>query len=86
MTKQGDTAIATGNWGCGVFKGDHVLKFLIQLIAISASNKSGMLYHTFGDDDLQQALFHIHGTILRKHQTTSKFSIWKTRFFFQFEN
>jgi hypothetical protein len=28
--------VATGNWGCGAFRGDPEFKFLIQLLAASA--------------------------------------------------
>jgi len=31
--------VATGNWGCGVFKGDAPLKAIIQLIAASQGTK-----------------------------------------------
>jgi hypothetical protein len=31
--------IATGNWGCGVFKGDAPLKAIIQLLAASQGKK-----------------------------------------------
>ena len=30
-----EKTISTGNWGCGVFGGDHELKFLQQWIAAS---------------------------------------------------
>jgi poly(ADP-ribose) glycohydrolase len=72
MSKQYDPAIATGNWGCGIFKGDKILKFLIQLIAISASSRSGMVYHTFGDPNLQQVLFRLHDLFIKNHATISK--------------
>ena len=35
--------VATGRWGCGAFAGDDELKFIIQWLACSASNKK-MLY------------------------------------------
>lgn len=41
--------IATGNWGCGVFRGDPELKALIQWVAASASGCPVIVYHTFGD-------------------------------------
>jgi poly(ADP-ribose) glycohydrolase len=41
--------IATGNWGCGAFGGDKVLKFLIQWIAFSVSKRHELVYYTFGD-------------------------------------
>ena len=30
-----DTPIVSGRWGCGAFKGDEELKFLIQWVAAS---------------------------------------------------
>lgn len=38
----------TGNWGCGVFKGDLKLKFLIQWIAASLVGKK-LIYCPYGD-------------------------------------
>jgi poly(ADP-ribose) glycohydrolase len=40
--------VATGNWGCGVFRGDHQLKAVIQWLAASAEGR-GVAYYTFGD-------------------------------------
>lgn len=55
-------AIATGNWGCGAFGGHLQLKFVLQWIAASVSNKLSpgmdsamthdMLYYTFGMPEL----------------------------------
>lgn len=44
--------IATGNWGCGAFRGDRELKFVLQLIAAAVTNRS-LHYYTFGDSELQ---------------------------------
>ncbi|KDO20439.1 hypothetical protein SPRG_14311 [Saprolegnia parasitica CBS 223.65] len=40
-------AIATGNWGCGVFGGDVQLKFLLQWVAASLQGRSTLRYYTF---------------------------------------
>ena len=48
--------LCTGNWGCGAFGGDLQLKALIQLLAASASGRSGMHYLTFGDEELAAGL------------------------------
>lgn len=37
-------ALSTGPWGCGVFKGDEQLKFLLQWIAASRAGRK-MVYH-----------------------------------------
>eukprot|EP00039_Didymoeca_costata_P021792 m.3005 g.3005 ORF g.3005 m.3005 type:complete len:672 (+) comp2643_c0_seq1:232-2247(+) len=49
------SAVATGNWGCGVFGGDVGFKAVIQLIACSIAKKS-MTYFTFGDEKLKTEL------------------------------
>ena len=41
--------VATGNWGCGVFKGEPELKAVIQWVAASAAGCPVIVYHTFGD-------------------------------------
>eukprot|EP00347_Sterkiella_histriomuscorum_P020901 403336027 len=40
--------ISTGKWGCGAFKGDPQLKFIIQWIAASAQNRP-LIFNTFQD-------------------------------------
>ena len=46
--------VATGNWGCGVFKGDPELKAVIQWAAASAAGCPVVVYHTFGDQRMSQ--------------------------------
>jgi len=36
--------VSTGAWGCGIFKGDYRLKFLIQWMAASRAGRK-MVYH-----------------------------------------
>eukprot|EP01054_Gregarina_sp_Poly1_P005781 Gregarina_sp_Poly_1__5780@NODE_3040_length_1434_cov_34_719824_g1924_i0_p1_GENE_NODE_3040_length_1434_cov_34_719824_g1924_i0NODE_3040_length_1434_cov_34_719824_g1924_i0_p1_ORF_typecomplete_len462_score63_75PARG_cat/PF05028_14/1_2e61_NODE_3040_length_1434_cov_34_719824_g1924_i0301415 len=43
---RGFDVIATGNWGCGCYHGDHTLKFLIQWIVASATDKT-LIYSCF---------------------------------------
>ncbi|XP_031827020.1 poly(ADP-ribose) glycohydrolase isoform X2 [Nomia melanderi] len=45
-------AIATGNWGCGAFRGNPKLKVLLQLMAASVAGRS-VVYFTFGDKNLR---------------------------------
>ncbi|XP_070395382.1 poly(ADP-ribose) glycohydrolase-like isoform X2 [Dermacentor albipictus] len=55
------SAIATGNWGCGAFRGDPQLKAIIQLMAASVAGRD-LVYFTFGDKQLCQklrALYHL---------------------------
>ena len=44
-----EKSIATGNWGCGVFGGNHELKFIQQWIAASFAGIERLDYYTFGD-------------------------------------
>ena len=50
--KNNKRAIVTGKWGCGVFKGDCELKFVVQWLAASESGRE-MHFTRFGDDKLQ---------------------------------
>ena len=50
-----NSAIATGNWGCGAFNGDLYLKAIIQIMAASQA-KRDLLYFTFGDSQLKNDL------------------------------
>lgn len=49
--------VATGNWGCGVFRGDPELKAVIQWVAASAAGCPVVVYHTFGDKRLSRVSF-----------------------------
>ncbi|CAL4231870.1 unnamed protein product, partial [Meganyctiphanes norvegica] len=61
-------AVATGNWGCGVFGGDVRLKALIQL-AVCGQVGRDMAYFTFGNTQLRDELFDIH-TFLTDNKVT----------------
>lgn len=43
MLASNDMGVCTGRWGCGVFRGDQYLKFIIQWIACSLANRQ-MIY------------------------------------------
>jgi poly(ADP-ribose) glycohydrolase len=47
--------VATGRWGCGVFKGNASWKFLIQLLACSAAGRP-MTFCTMNDNPLTGSL------------------------------
>ncbi|KAK0181940.1 hypothetical protein PV327_000118 [Microctonus hyperodae] len=55
MPKNDLSAIATGNWGCGAFRGNPQLKVLIQLMAAAVSGRS-MVYFTFNDKALRDSV------------------------------
>lgn len=46
-------AVATGNWGCGVYHGDPRLKVLLQLMAATRAGRQ-MVYFTFRDEELSR--------------------------------
>lgn len=50
----GAREIATGNWGCGAFGNDHVLKFIQQWLAASEAGVAKMYYHTFSDKRISE--------------------------------
>ncbi|KAM3862983.1 poly(ADP-ribose) glycohydrolase [Diretmus argenteus] len=62
------SAVATGNWGCGVFGGDTRLKALIQLMAAAEAGRD-VAYFTFGDAQLMRDIHEMH-TFLTKRQVT----------------
>ncbi len=44
-----DSEVVTGNWGCGIFCGDHQLKFIIQWIAGSLTNRP-IIHCPYGEE------------------------------------
>lgn len=70
--------MATGNWGCGAFRGDPSLKSLIQLMACSAARRH-MVYYTFGDTDLEKTLYNLYVFIGNHNVTISEFKIIKIK-------
>ena len=50
--------IATGNWGCGAFGGNHELKFIQQWIAASFAGVKRLDYYTFGNKKMLGAVEH----------------------------
>ncbi|KER22836.1 poly glycohydrolase [Opisthorchis viverrini] len=51
--------VATGNWGCGAFRGNVDLKALIQMMACVQAGKS-LAYFTFGDKALLAKLYDMY--------------------------
>lgn len=58
--------IATGNWGCGAFKGDKSLKFFIQLVAATLSKRK-LVYYTFGDEQLANNINEINAFLQKQN-------------------
>ncbi|CAK9831939.1 Poly(ADP-ribose) glycohydrolase [Anthophora retusa] len=59
-------AVATGNWGCGAFRGNPKLKVLLQLMAAAITGRS-MVYFTFGDTNLRDDVAEMY-THFVKHE------------------
>ncbi|KAJ8679546.1 hypothetical protein QAD02_015333 [Eretmocerus hayati] len=57
-------AIATGNWGCGAFRGDAQLKVLLQLMAAAVAGRS-VVYFTFGDTSLRDSIADMYWNLIR---------------------
>ena len=64
-------AIATGNWGCGVFKGDPRLKSLLQLIAATEAGRD-VLYFSFKDVDLCNDIYNMYMLLTKKKMSVGK--------------
>lgn len=56
--------LATGNWGCGAFRGDPELKAALQILAASQAGRD-VIYFTFGDDCLKKKLEEMY-EVMRK--------------------
>ncbi|KAG5272415.1 hypothetical protein AALO_G00165260 [Alosa alosa] len=60
--------VATGNWGCGAFHGDPILKALIQMMGAAVAERD-MVFFTFGDTHLERRLRNMH-TLLKERKST----------------
>jgi poly(ADP-ribose) glycohydrolase len=56
--KNTNKTIATGNWGCGAFGGNHELKFIEQWIAASFAGVKKLDYYTFNNLKMKAATKH----------------------------
>ncbi|KAF5299221.1 hypothetical protein FQA39_LY02394 [Lamprigera yunnana] len=63
--------VATGNWGCGAYRGDPRLKFLIQLMACGIT-KHDMIYFTFNDHNLTKNLDEMYTFIISNNITIAE--------------
>ncbi|GLV41171.1 Poly(ADP-ribose) glycohydrolase [Carabus blaptoides fortunei] len=66
--------VATGNWGCGAFRGNHHLKALMQLMACAAARRN-IVYYTFGAKSLQSDVFHIYNFLVTNRVTVAQ--LWR---------
>ncbi|XP_036936356.1 poly(ADP-ribose) glycohydrolase isoform X1 [Acanthopagrus latus] len=63
--KQNLAAVATGNWGCGVFGGDTRLKALLQMMAAAEAGRD-VAYFTFGDSQLMTDVHNMHSFLTQR--------------------
>ncbi|KAF6719402.1 Poly(ADP-ribose) glycohydrolase [Oryzias melastigma] len=59
-------AVATGNWGCGVFGGDTRLKALLQMLAAAEAGRD-VAYFTFGDSRLMTDVNKMHSFLTQRN-------------------
>ncbi|ELT91673.1 hypothetical protein CAPTEDRAFT_44057, partial [Capitella teleta] len=64
-------AIASGNWGCGMFGGDAQLKALLQWISASAASCPALIYYKF-DNELVKDLAEVADSIVKAKWTVGK--------------
>jgi hypothetical protein len=72
--------VATGNWGCGAFRGNPVLKFVQQLMAARVA-KASLLYSTFGSQDLCRMLTSIAFKLTQHGVTVAAMHRWISEFY-----
>ncbi|XP_037134060.1 poly(ADP-ribose) glycohydrolase isoform X1 [Syngnathus acus] len=65
------SAVATGNWGCGVFGGDARLKALLQMLAAAEAGRD-VAYFTFGDSQLMTDVHAMHSFLTRRRVTVGE--------------
>ncbi|CAN9509175.1 unnamed protein product [Ophioblennius macclurei] len=64
--KENLAAVATGNWGCGVFGGDTRLKALLQMLAAAEAGRD-VVYFTFGDSQLMTDVYDMHSFLTQRN-------------------
>uniref|UniRef100_A0A6S9L5M5 poly(ADP-ribose) glycohydrolase n=1 Tax=Heterosigma akashiwo TaxID=2829 RepID=A0A6S9L5M5_HETAK len=62
-------AVSTGHWGCGVFGGDFIAKFLQQVVAARLAGLPLLHYSTFNNSLQQQAFQAVLDAMVEKQTT-----------------
>lgn len=75
VSKDNLSAIATGNWGCGAFRGNPQLKVLLQLMAAAIAGRS-MVYFTFGDTDLRDKVAAMYWHLVERNIDVGKIDFY----------
>lgn len=63
--------VATGNWGCGAFNGDKLLKSLLQLMACCVTQQP-LVYYTFGDVELRDKMYAMYLFLAQRNVKVGK--------------
>jgi hypothetical protein len=63
--------VASGNWGCGAYRGDAKLKTLLQLMAASEAGRH-LAYFSFGNTELRDQVYHVYTFLTDKQVTVGK--------------
>jgi poly(ADP-ribose) glycohydrolase len=63
--------VATGNWGCGAFRGDPQLKSLVQLMAASVCHRD-IVYFTFDDKRLCRGIREMYNYLKFRNTTVGQ--------------
>ncbi|XP_068161884.1 poly(ADP-ribose) glycohydrolase-like [Antennarius striatus] len=69
--KENLAAVATGNWGCGAFRGDTRLKALLQMLAAAEAGRD-VAYFTFGDSQLMTDVHDMHSLLTRRKMSVGE--------------
>lgn len=56
VAKDVPATVATGNWGCGAFGGDHELKFVEQWIAASLAGVEELEYYAYQSREMENVI------------------------------
>eukprot|EP00051_Salpingoeca_urceolata_P020448 m.307003 g.307003 ORF g.307003 m.307003 type:complete len:845 (-) comp19625_c2_seq22:125-2659(-) len=63
--------VATGNWGCGAFRGDVQVKAILQLLACACAERE-LHYFTFGELGLREQLTAMHKELVELGATVGQ--------------
>ncbi|XP_049820931.1 poly(ADP-ribose) glycohydrolase isoform X2 [Aethina tumida] len=72
--KENAAPVASGNWGCGAFRGDARLKALLQLMAVCAAGRD-LVYYSFGDEEIKEDFYKMY-LFLANNRITIK-QLWR---------
>ncbi|XP_023015523.2 poly(ADP-ribose) glycohydrolase [Leptinotarsa decemlineata] len=66
--------VATGNWGCGAFRGNSSLKTVLQLMACCAAERD-MVYYSFGNEELRDEFYEMYLFLINNNIIISQ--LWR---------